>query len=68
LIEDWAGKARPDILKFVPYTCKISVALKEFELLTLANEHNWIDCSTSLNGENAQLAICGELFDMAFDE
>ncbi|XP_049857041.1 transmembrane protein KIAA1109 homolog isoform X4 [Schistocerca gregaria] len=66
LINDWASKARPDLLHFVPYTWKISVMLKEFELITLSNEYNWIDCS-SQNQENAHIAFCGELFDMSFD-
>lgn len=65
LIEDWASKSRPDILSFVPYTCKFSVLLKEFELLTLSNEYNWIDCS-STNQENNHLAFCGDLLDLSF--
>uniref|UniRef100_A0A182XZU0 Bridge-like lipid transfer protein family member 1 C-terminal domain-containing protein n=1 Tax=Anopheles stephensi TaxID=30069 RepID=A0A182XZU0_ANOST len=65
LIEDWASKARPDILSFVPYTWKFGVILKEFEILTLSNEFNWIDCS-STNQENHHLAFCGDLFDLSF--
>ncbi|XP_054742980.1 bridge-like lipid transfer protein family member 1 isoform X5 [Anastrepha obliqua] len=65
LIEDWASKARPDILAFVPYTCKFNILLNEFELLTLCNEYNWIDCS-SANQENNHLAFCGDVFDMSF--
>lgn len=67
LIDDWSDKNRPDILKFIPYTWRISVVIKEFELIVLANEHNWIDCSTGVNDENCKIAICGEHFDMAFD-
>lgn len=66
LIEDWGSKARPDILSFVPYTWKFSVLLKEFEILTLCNEFNWIDCS-STNQENNHLAFCGDLFDLSFN-
>uniref|UniRef100_A0A182JTV4 Bridge-like lipid transfer protein family member 1 C-terminal domain-containing protein n=1 Tax=Anopheles christyi TaxID=43041 RepID=A0A182JTV4_9DIPT len=65
LIEDWASKARPDILSFVPYTWKFGVILKEFEIITLSNEFNWIDCS-STNQENHHLAFCGDLFDLSF--
>ncbi|XP_055681343.1 bridge-like lipid transfer protein family member 1 isoform X2 [Lutzomyia longipalpis] len=65
LIEDWASKSRPDILYFVPYTWKFSILLKEFELITLSNEYNWIDCS-STNQENHHLAFCGDLFDLSF--
>ncbi|XP_074602504.1 transmembrane protein KIAA1109 homolog tweek isoform X2 [Brevipalpus obovatus] len=67
LIEDWAVKDRPDLMQFVPYTWKFNIILKDFELITLANEYNWIDCSSKLKNENAQLAICGDVFDMSFD-
>ncbi|KAG7214078.1 hypothetical protein KM043_001440 [Ampulex compressa] len=66
MINDWASKARPDILHFVPYTWKFSLLLKEFEIITLCNEYNWIDCS-SQNQENAHIAFCGEFFDLSFD-
>jgi len=67
LTDDWAGKMRPDILKFVPYTWKISVILKEFELITLANEGNWIDCTSKESDANTQLAICGDDFELSFN-
>lgn len=66
LIEDWASKARPDILQFVPYTWKFCILLKEFEILMLCNDYNWIDCS-STNQENNHLAFCGDLFDLSFN-
>nr|XP_031841602.1 transmembrane protein KIAA1109 isoform X3 [Nomia melanderi] len=66
MINDWASKARPDILHFVPYTWKFNLVLKEFELITLCNEYNWIDCS-SQNQENAHIAFCGEFFELSFD-
>uniref|UniRef100_A0A1B0D1P6 Fragile site-associated protein C-terminal domain-containing protein n=1 Tax=Phlebotomus papatasi TaxID=29031 RepID=A0A1B0D1P6_PHLPP len=66
LIEDWASKSRPDILYFVPYTWKFCILLKEFEIITLSNEYNWIDCS-STNQENHHLAFCGDLFDLSFN-
>ncbi|XP_017025561.1 bridge-like lipid transfer protein family member 1 isoform X1 [Drosophila kikkawai] len=65
LIEDWANKARPDVLSFVPYTCNFSIRLHEFEILMLCNEYNWIDCS-SANQENNHLAFCGDVFEMSF--
>ncbi|RWS26602.1 uncharacterized protein B4U80_02673, partial [Leptotrombidium deliense] len=67
LIDDWAGKARPDLLQFIPYTWKFNIILNEFELLTMANEHNWIDCTSLLGNENMQIAVCGETFEMSFD-
>ncbi|XP_030565020.1 transmembrane protein KIAA1109 homolog isoform X2 [Drosophila novamexicana] len=65
LIEDWANKARPDILSFVPYTCNFNIRLNEFEILMLCNEYNWIDCS-SANQENNHLGFCGDVFEMSF--
>ncbi|XP_070391011.1 bridge-like lipid transfer protein family member 1 isoform X1 [Dermacentor albipictus] len=64
LVEDWASKARPDILRFVPYTWHLNIVLTEFELITLANEYNWVDCA---HQENARVAFCGEVFDLSFD-
>ncbi|XP_059485480.1 bridge-like lipid transfer protein family member 1 isoform X2 [Neocloeon triangulifer] len=66
MVNDWSSKARPDILHFVPYTWKILLILKDFELITISNEYNWIDCS-SQNQENAHVAFCGDLFDMSFE-
>jgi len=56
MINDWASKSNPDILHFVPYTWKFSVLMKEFELITISNEYNWIDCS-SQNQENGKLLL-----------
>lgn len=64
LVDDWASKARPDILRFVPYTWHLNIVLTEFELITLANEYNWVDCA---HQENARVAFCGEVFDLSFD-
>ncbi|OWR42726.1 hypothetical protein KGM_210934 [Danaus plexippus plexippus] len=66
LTNDWASKARPDILHFVPYTWKISLLLKECEVVTVSNQYNWIDCS-STNQENNHVAFCGDLLDVSFD-
>ncbi|XP_017304377.2 transmembrane protein KIAA1109-like, partial [Diaphorina citri] len=66
IINDWSTKSKPDLLHFVPYTWRLTVLLKEFELITLANESNWIDCS-SQHQENSHIAICGDLFDFSFD-
>ena len=53
LIDDWAAKNPPDLLYFVPYTWKFQFILKDFELLTLGNEYNWIDTASSTHLENA---------------
>ncbi|XP_014242068.1 uncharacterized protein KIAA1109 isoform X2 [Cimex lectularius] len=66
MINDWASKARPDLLHFIPYTWKFTLLMKEFEFIMPANEYNWIDCS-SQSHENMFIAFCGDLFDFSFD-
>ena len=41
------------------------MTLKEFELVMLANEWNWIDCF-SQTPENSQIAFCGEMVELSF--
>ena len=57
LIDDWSAKGPPDLLYFVPYTWKFQFLCKKFELVTLANEFNWVDTS-STNQENSQIGKC----------
>lgn len=56
LIEDWSTKSKPDIYHFVPYTWHVDIVLKEFELVTLTNEWNWIDCFGQ-TPENGKISI-----------
>ncbi|GFR72316.1 protein CSF1, partial [Elysia marginata] len=46
LVDDWSSKSAPDIYSFVPYNFTLSLMIKQFELLTLANENNWVDTSS----------------------
>ena len=46
LIEDWSATGVSDIYHFVPYTWTINLLIKDFELILLANEYNWIDTSS----------------------
>ena len=59
LIDDWTRDAeRPDALKFVPFHVNMDFKFNGFELITYANQHNWIDCSK--NGlENTYLVFSG---------
>lgn len=66
MIDDWSSKYPPDLLYFVPYTWKFNFLFKKFELVTLANEFNWIDTS-STNQENSFLGLCAEKLELAFD-
>ena len=66
MIDDWSSKLPPDLLFYVPYTWKFEFILKEFELITLANEFNWIDTSSS-DTENTLLSICGCNLNVKFD-
>ena len=67
LVDDWSTKTRSDIFGFYPYTWKVGLMLKEFELSIISNEWNWIDCFGP-NLENSksntamtvpQLTYCG---------
>ncbi|XP_056013431.1 bridge-like lipid transfer protein family member 1 isoform X4 [Ostrea edulis] len=64
LINDWSVKTVPDLYHFVPYTWTINLQIKDFELVLLTNEYNWIDTS-SHQPENAHIAFCGDLLDMS---
>ena len=72
MIEDWSGNAMPDLLYHVPFEYKFVFVLKKYELVTLANEFNWIDSSESWEStpntpeENSKLAICGDLMNLKF--
>ncbi|XP_069959318.1 bridge-like lipid transfer protein family member 1 isoform X14 [Cherax quadricarinatus] len=65
LIEDWSTRVPPDLLHFVPYSWNFVLKLQQFELVTLANGYNWVDCS-SQHQANAHVAFCGELFELKF--
>ncbi|XP_050686161.1 transmembrane protein KIAA1109 homolog isoform X6 [Eriocheir sinensis] len=65
LIEDWSSRVPPDLLHFVPYSWNFTLKLQEFELVTLANGYNWLDCSSQHQG-NAHVAFCGEVFELRF--
>lgn len=56
LINDWSSRTPPDLLAHVPYTWLLNFCLKEFELVTVANQYNWIDCS-SQRQENSNLTF-----------
>ncbi|KAK4313825.1 hypothetical protein Pmani_014851 [Petrolisthes manimaculis] len=63
MIEDWSSRVPPDLLHFVPYSWNFIIRMQEFELITLANGYNWVDCE---HQANAHIAFCGELFDLRF--
>ncbi|KAG1657990.1 hypothetical protein GQR58_023181 [Nymphon striatum] len=62
MMNDWGSKAQPDMYHFVPYTWHFNFIIKEFELITLANEYNWIDCS-SHHQENGKIILISCLID-----
>ncbi|KAL3880212.1 hypothetical protein ACJMK2_032469 [Sinanodonta woodiana] len=64
LIEDWSSYSPPDIYHFAPFTYHINILINQFELITLANEYNWIDTS-SQHPENAYIAFCGDTVDLS---
>eukprot|EP00794_Sanderia_malayensis_P007184 gene7184-7990_t len=64
LLNDWAVTEPADIAFFVPYEWEFRFHFKDYELVCLVNEHNWIDCTN--DNENSQLAFCGEALEVTF--
>ena len=46
LISDWSSKVPPDIAYFVPYEWEFKFHFRDYELICIVNEHNWIDCTS----------------------
>uniref|UniRef100_UPI00358EAAD5 bridge-like lipid transfer protein family member 1 n=1 Tax=Myxine glutinosa TaxID=7769 RepID=UPI00358EAAD5 len=46
LMKDWSSDVSPDLFAFVPYVWNFNIILHQFEMVWLANQHNWVDCST----------------------
>ena len=68
MIDDWSARTAPDLLFFIPYEWKFAFSLKKYELITLANEFNWIDIdsSSTVPEENSKIAICGDHMNLKF--
>lgn len=54
MVEDWTVNYKPDLLTFVPYEWSFNIILRDFEMVWLGNQHNWIEC-TSNKQENGEL-------------
>ncbi|XP_068720760.1 bridge-like lipid transfer protein family member 1 [Montipora capricornis] len=65
MIEDWTLNYKPDLLTFVPYEWSFNIILRDFEMVWLGNQHNWIECASNRQN-NVELAFCGEVFDLTF--
>ena len=47
MIEDWTTNYKPDLLTFVPYEWSFNIILRDFEMVWLGNQHNWIECNSN---------------------
>ena len=56
MIEDWTLNYKPDLLTFVPYEWSFNIILRDFEMVWIGNQHNWIEC-TSNKQENGGLIL-----------
>lgn len=54
LVNDWSAKTASDILTFIPYEWAMNISLRDFEMIWMANDYNWIDCSSNWL-ENSEL-------------
>ena len=57
MVEDWTVNYKPDLLTFVPYEWSFNIILRDFEMVWLGNQHNWIE-SNSNKQENGALDSC----------
>lgn len=57
MVEDWTVNYKPDLLTFVPYEWSFNIILRDFEMVWLGNQHNWIE-SNSNKQENGVLDSC----------
>ena len=54
LANDWSTKNASELLSFIPYEWALNIGLRDFEMIWMANDYNWIDCSTIWQ-ENSKL-------------
>jgi len=47
MVDDWTVNYRPDLLTFVPYEWSFNIVLRDFEMVWLGNQHNWIECASN---------------------
>ena len=47
MIEDWTVNYKPDLLTFIPYEWSFNIVLRDFEMVWLGNQHNWIECTSN---------------------
>ena len=47
MVDDWTMNFRPDLLTFVPYEWSFNIILRDFEMVWLGNQHNWIECASN---------------------
>lgn len=57
MVEDWTVNYKPDLLTFVPYEWSFNIILRDFEMVWLGNQHNWIECNSNKQ-ENGELNSC----------
>ena len=47
MLEDWTANYRPDLVTFVPYDWSFNIALRDFEMIWIANEYNYLECTST---------------------
>ena len=47
MVEDWTVNYKADLLTFVPYEWSFNIVLRDFEMVWLGNQHNWIECASN---------------------
>ena len=57
LLSDWASTTPGDVAFFMPYEWEFKFHFRNYELICIVNEHNWIDCNNDI--ENSKRHIVG---------
>ena len=57
MINEWSVSAHPDIASFVPYEWEFNFYFRDFELVFLANQFNWVDCTNDDENSKFLLAL-----------
>ena len=59
MVEDWSVNYKPDLLTFVPYEWNFNIVLRDFEVVWLGNQHNWIECTSNRHENGTSSSLLG---------
>ena len=66
MVEDWTLNYKADLLTFVPYEWAFNIVLRDFEMVWLGNQHNWIECASNRQNNGVLLFVLKIVLVMMF--